>query len=104
MSDEPLNFSWFAEDFLAGMAYPADVAADLAFLAASGVRILVNLTRATEAEERRHADYSAWAEKLGLAVSSLPVEDYAPPAQHQIAEFIRIVRRTREQVCDSHIF
>ena len=84
----PFNFSWFVDDFLAGMGFPND--ADIGFLSGAGVKTLINLTP--------YDDYSEAAERLGVEVHSLETTDLCPPTLEHINQFIRIVENARSQV------
>ncbi len=83
---EPRNFSWFVEGRLAGMAYPKET--DIPFLAQSGIKTLVNMTRDDY--------YSEVAEANGVAVHTIYVPDFEQPSLHQINDFLEIVDATKE--------
>ena len=81
MSQPPRNFSWFVARKLAGFGYPTDE--NIPFLAAQGIKTLVNTTGTHYYEEA--------ATTHGLTVHSIAVQDFCPPTVEQIEEFIRIV-------------
>ncbi len=82
----PGNFSWLIPGVLAGCAKPgllAPLEADLAALAAEGVRLVVSLTEEPLPGEALAAQ--------GLEAAHLPVVDYTPPSPRQLARFVALL-------------
>ena len=78
----PRNFTWFVADKLAGMGYPQPEG--IPFLAAEGIKTLINVTRGTP-------NYSEAAAAHRITMHSIDVQDFCPPTTEQIEEFIRLV-------------
>ena len=77
---QPRNFSWFVEGKLAGMGYPTDE--NMPFLAEQNIKTLVNITR-----DQYYLDSAA---AHGMTVHSIDVQDFCPPTNEQIEEFLSI--------------
>ena len=86
---EPRNFSWFVDGVLAGLAYPKEDS-DIDFLAAEGVKVLVNLTPDNYYDDR--------AREKGVEVRPLPFPCFSPPSQADIKQFVEIVEQAKEKV------
>jgi atypical dual specificity phosphatase len=83
----PHGFSWVEKPQLAALARPSDPE-DLEWLRAQGVQVLLSLTE----EPPRHD----WAERAGLLVDHLPLEDMEPPTQEQIDRGVTTITRAIE--------
>ena len=87
-----MNFSWFIEGRLAGMAYPLE--SDFPFLIDSGLKTIVNIT-----EYPYPAEYSEIADANGITVHNIPVQDFTSPSHKQILEFLDIVDSAKTVGC-----
>lgn len=85
---QPRNFSWFVDKKVAALAYP-NSSAQISFLAEQGITKLINL-RGEEVPPR----YAGEAEARGIEVISIPIDDFTPPTQQQITQFLHIVTTT----------
>ena len=83
---KPANFSWFIEGKLAAMGHP-DEDGNLRFLAAQGIKTLINL------DEIQYYTESPAAH--GLIVYSIPVEQGYQPTVKQIKVFLGIMDNTK---------
>ncbi len=83
---EPSNFSWFVQGRLAGMGFPKGT--DILFLAQSGIKTLVNLTR--------DECYLEAAKDNGITVHIIYIPDFTPPSLQQINRFLELVDATKE--------
>ena len=91
---QPANFSWFVENKLAGMGYP-DRGGNISYLAAQGVKTLVNLT-----EGQCYSDSPA---THGLTVHSIPIPDFHPPTVEQIEDFLRVADNANPKSVSQHL-
>ena len=82
MNSRPWNFSWFVDGKLAAMAYPYD--RDIPFLAASGLKTVINLTQYP-------VDYQSTADDNGITVHDICMEDFAAPEYDQILQVLDIL-------------
>jgi atypical dual specificity phosphatase len=83
----PHNFTFVIEGVLAGMERPGtfqSLREDLEFLFAHNVRAIASLTEATL--ERSLLD------EFGFRYLHLPVQDFAPPTEEQIDQFVKFQR------------
>ncbi len=87
MEGSPMQegFSWVIDKQLAGMPVPGrsfPIEEDIRFLAEKKVSLLVSLT-----EEPAPVDE---LEKKGIELLHMPVEDFHPPKQDQIHQFVEV--------------
>ena len=85
------GFSWVIEGKLAGMPRPGRIATlddDLEFLVEHGIDLLVSLT-----VQPLDSDLLS---QHRISSLHLPVEDFHPPTQEQLAEFVEQTRTTLE--------
>jgi atypical dual specificity phosphatase len=83
------DFFWLVEDRIGGMAHPGRDAGTFAHLKGMGIGALVSLT-VVGLPGRLLKDH-------GLDYLHLPIEDYTPPRQEQIDEFVRFCERNISQ-------
>lgn len=83
----PQGFSWVEKSRLAAMAAPRSLA-DLAWLRAQGVQVLLSLT-----EERPRR---TWSDEAGLLVFHEPLEDMEPPRQDALHRAVSAINRAMD--------
>lgn len=84
----PWNFSWIVAGEVCGSAWP-ESKANIAFLRSEGVRVLVTLSE----ERRPHSS----AKVHGIECHVIPVEEFEEASVEQIAQFISICEKAREE-------
>ncbi len=83
----PYNFSWVVDESIAGMGYPGTgptLEKSMQFLSESGVTLVVSLTE--------HPVDEAMVAAEGMDRIHIPVVDFTPPSQNQIATFVQAVK------------
>ena len=92
---EPMNFSWFVEEKVAGLACPGDDG--VTFLANQGITTIVNLS-----DRPRVPRYTEKARVLGIRVEAIPIVEFTAPTVQQIERFLQILNSATE-VCNRNI-
>ena len=86
---EPMNFSWFMEEKVAGLACPSDDG--VTFLANQGIKTIINL-----ADRPREPRYTEKAKMLGIRVEAIPIVEFTAPTIQQMKRFVRILSSATE--------
>lgn len=86
---EPMNFSWFVEEKVAGLACPSDDG--VTFLANQGIKTIINL-----ADRPREPRYTEKAKMLGIRVETIPIVEFTAPTIQQMKRFVRILSSASE--------
>ena len=86
---EPMNFSWFVEEKVAGLACPSDDG--VTYLANQGIKTIINL-----ADRPRVPRYTEKAKMLGIQVEPIPIIEFTAPTSQQIERFVQILTSATE--------
>ena len=86
---EPMNFSWFVEEKVAGLACPSDDG--VTYLANLGVKTIVNLS-----DRPRVPRYTEKAKILDIRVEAIPIIEFTAPTTQQIERFVQILTSATE--------
>ena len=86
---EPMNFSWFVEEKVAGLACPSDDG--VTYLANQGIKTIINL-----ADRPRVPRYTEKAKMLGIQVETIPIIEFTAPTSQQIERFVQILTSATE--------